>query len=412
MEERDVPERARERRRGAACRGVRVERLVERRVEVDDAGHVDDRVDRAGQLLDENRRARRSRRPCSSITGWPSPRPATPAPGNTPAWPRYSSATDMLMDFTENGPVAERIPNESKARCYGCIRHKLQLPRRRPTFRPARKEQAKINVILLNGCAKTQPFQRWAGSVPVPNKAIHFSCWCNAGVDKVEDRGNKRRAAVMTAPAVLFKNKIGSSQESRISACRWTGTNLLENLAEPAKRPIARLMRKPVVDLLQSVEVKQSERELAAASLGSANFCVEHLEETAVIRQAGERIARRLMAQLVFQRPLLGDVDRDDFMAGKVPVVVESAVAADPGFQDGAVFPLPFRFDRLKFQAFAGLLCRRRSLAEIRKKLCGFTRRQEFLFACVAEHVDESLVDVKNFPFRVAPVYSVCGVVH
>jgi para-nitrobenzyl esterase len=33
-----------------------------------------------------------------------------PSSGNTPAWPRYSPATDMLMNFTENGPVAEADP--------------------------------------------------------------------------------------------------------------------------------------------------------------------------------------------------------------------------------------------------------------------------------------------------------------
>jgi para-nitrobenzyl esterase len=37
-----------------------------------------------------------------------------PSTGNSPAWPRYSPATDMLMNFTENGPVAE--PDPWKAR--------------------------------------------------------------------------------------------------------------------------------------------------------------------------------------------------------------------------------------------------------------------------------------------------------
>jgi para-nitrobenzyl esterase len=37
-----------------------------------------------------------------------------PSTGNTPAWPRYSPATDMLMDFTENGPVAEKDPLKAR----------------------------------------------------------------------------------------------------------------------------------------------------------------------------------------------------------------------------------------------------------------------------------------------------------
>ncbi len=99
-------------------------------------------------------------------------------------------------------------------------------------------------------------------------------------------------------------------------------------------------------------------------------------------------------------------------MAGKVSMIVKSAVAAHPGFQDRAVFPFPFCFHGLNLRALARLLRRLRGLAEIRKKFCSFTRRQEFLFGGVAEHVDEGLVDVENFPFRIAPIYSVCRVVH
>ncbi len=33
-----------------------------------------------------------------------------PSTGNSPAWPRFSPSTDMLMDFTTNGPVAETDP--------------------------------------------------------------------------------------------------------------------------------------------------------------------------------------------------------------------------------------------------------------------------------------------------------------
>jgi para-nitrobenzyl esterase len=33
-----------------------------------------------------------------------------PSTGNSPAWPRFSPTTDMLIDFTENGPVAKPDP--------------------------------------------------------------------------------------------------------------------------------------------------------------------------------------------------------------------------------------------------------------------------------------------------------------
>lgn len=37
-----------------------------------------------------------------------------PSTGNTPAWPRYTPETDMLMNFTENGPVAEKDPFKAR----------------------------------------------------------------------------------------------------------------------------------------------------------------------------------------------------------------------------------------------------------------------------------------------------------
>ena len=37
-----------------------------------------------------------------------------PSTGNTPAWPRYSPGTDMLLNFTADGPVAETDPWKSR----------------------------------------------------------------------------------------------------------------------------------------------------------------------------------------------------------------------------------------------------------------------------------------------------------
>lgn len=46
--------------------------------------------------------------------------------------------------------------------------------------------------------------------MPIPDKAIYFSCWCSAGVDIFEgsaDLGNNRRAAVLRVPEELVREQ-------------------------------------------------------------------------------------------------------------------------------------------------------------------------------------------------------------
>ena len=47
-----------------------------------------------------------------------------------------------------------------------------------------------------------------------------------------------------------------------------------------------------------------------------------------MIGQAGQRIARRLVAQLILERALPGDINGDDLMARKISMVVMDAAAA------------------------------------------------------------------------------------
>jgi len=51
------------------------------------------------------------------------------------------------------------------------------------------------------------------------------------------------------------------------------------------------------------------------------------------------------MAQLFLKGPLFCNVNNDDFTAIKISVFVKGITPAEPGFQDGAVFPLPLYFD-------------------------------------------------------------------
>ena len=68
-----------------------------------------------------------------------------PSTGNTPAWPRYSPETDMLLDFTENGPVAEKDPLKARLDVTAAY-VTSSAPRQRQSFPPAHKWVAKINV--------------------------------------------------------------------------------------------------------------------------------------------------------------------------------------------------------------------------------------------------------------------------
>jgi hypothetical protein len=49
---------------------------------------------------------------------------------------------------------------------------------------------------------------------------------------------------------------------------------------------------------------------------------VQHLEQTPMIRQAGQRVAQCVMAQLILKRALFCDVNGDDFVSRKAVVIV------------------------------------------------------------------------------------------
>ncbi len=60
-----------------------------------------------------------------------------PSTGNTPAWPRYSSATDMLMNFTENGAVAEKDPMKARLDVTAAyVTSSAPVPAPKPPSRP------------------------------------------------------------------------------------------------------------------------------------------------------------------------------------------------------------------------------------------------------------------------------------
>jgi len=101
-----------------------------------------------------------------------------------------------------------------------------------------------------------------------------------------------------------------------------------QGLSHPAKRTISNEMTKSIVDLFQSIEVQQEKRKFPLGTPGSADLCLQNLEKTAVIGQPSQRITRCLTPESIFKRALLGDIDSNDFVPGKIPAVVTDTATA------------------------------------------------------------------------------------
>src|ERR1700674_4713085 len=131
-----------------------------------------------------------------------------------------------------------------------------------------------------------------------------------------------------------------------------------------------------------------------------------------MIGQGSQRIAQRLAAQMILKRALFRDVNSNNFIAGKSSSLVKDAAATEPGFQSRAVLPLPLYFERLDLHRLRGASGQWRSMTKIKDDSGRTVRLQESLFGFIAQHRQESLVDVEKLPFRIAPAYSVSGILH
>src|SRR5579864_3361246 len=153
-------------------------------------------------------------------------------------------------------------------------------------------------------------------------------------------------------------------------------------------------MPKSVVDFFQSVEIEQKKGEFPFGALRSGDFPLQHLKKPAVVGQASQRITQCLAAQMILERPLFRDVNDNNFISDKNSTLVKDAAAAEPGFQDSAVFPLPFNFNRLDSDGVGSAPSQKHSLAEVEDDLGRTIRRQQLLFGFIAEHRHQRLVDV------------------
>lgn len=121
-----------------------------------------------------------------------------------------------------------------------------------------------------------------------------------------------------------------------------------------------------------------------------------------MVGEAGERIAESLMAELIFERALFGNVHKNDFAAIELAMLVEDIATAEPGLEDGAIFALPFAFDGLEGGRAMEDFGERTRMAKTKNDTGGAIGGEEFVPGIVAEHGGEGLIDVEEIAVGVA----------
>ncbi len=121
-----------------------------------------------------------------------------------------------------------------------------------------------------------------------------------------------------------------------------------------------------------------------------------------MVGEAGEGIAESLMAELVFQRTLFGNVHKNNFATIELAVLVEDVAAAEPGFQNAAVFAFPFTFNGLEGGGAMEDFGERTRMAKTENNAGGAIGGEELVRGIVAEHGGEGLIDVEEIAVGVA----------
>ena len=109
-------------------------------------------------------------------------------------------------------------------------------------------------------------------------------------------------------------------------------------------------MAEPVVDVLEVVEVHEQDREAVRRACAPNERVREAIHEEDPVRQAGERVVQRLVAELVLEVLAIADVDEDALHHQRPAVDVaadDRLVVDDPHHaavaRDQSVFPAPLR---------------------------------------------------------------------
>src|SRR6266576_3400296 len=84
---------------------------------------------------------------------------------------------------------------------------------------------------------------------------------------------------------------------------------------------------------------------LAASAHGTLDFHIQHFRKAAVVDQSCQRVASRLLTQMILQVALFGYVLSDDLIGFQLVLLTHDFVSVEPDLQDRAVLALPFYFE-------------------------------------------------------------------
>src|SRR6267143_5274567 len=100
-----------------------------------------------------------------------------------------------------------------------------------------------------------------------------------------------------------------------------------------------------VVDSLQSIKVQQQQGKLPPGALRTLDFHIQHFRKMAIVGKSRQRVASRLLTEMILQLALFGDILSDDLIAVQLALLTHDFLSAEPDLQGCAVLPLPFYFD-------------------------------------------------------------------
>src|SRR5437016_3379756 len=100
-----------------------------------------------------------------------------------------------------------------------------------------------------------------------------------------------------------------------------------------------------VVDLLQSIQVKQQQGKLPRRALGTLDFHIQHFRKMTVVGQSCQWVASRLLTQTILQLALFGDILSDDLIGVQLALLTQDFLSGESDFRRCVILPLPFYFD-------------------------------------------------------------------
>src|SRR5579859_7070088 len=103
---------------------------------------------------------------------------------------------------------------------------------------------------------------------------------------------------------------------------------VFQYLPQAAEGSVTRQMAKVIVDFFQFIQIQQEKREITPGAFGTAYLGLQDFEQPPMVGQPGQGIAVCLVAEMIFQSSLLGDVDSNDFVTREITVFVKGAAAS------------------------------------------------------------------------------------